>query len=70
MNLKSQISNLKWLWLWLREMSGDAAYEHYLASVRRSETHGRCPRHSQPLSRQEFYLEHLQRRYAGVNRCC
>jgi uncharacterized short protein YbdD (DUF466 family) len=50
------------LWSWLREVSGDAAYESYLRSARRSAT--------QPLSREEFYLDALRRRYGGVSRCC
>ena len=62
LNLKSQISNLKWLWWWLRQVSGDAAYERYLEHA------SRCP-HA-PLSRDEFYLDALRRRYSGVSRCC
>ena len=63
MNLKFQISNLKLLWWWLRQVSGDAAYENYLSwAVRRG---------SGPVcSREEFYVESLQRRYRGVSRCC
>ena len=38
MHLQSKISNLKWLraaWWWLRQVSGDAAYENYLRSAQR-----------------------------------
>jgi uncharacterized short protein YbdD (DUF466 family) len=46
-------------WRAVRVLTGDAAYEIYLA--RAGET---------PLSREAFYLDRLQRRYRGPNRCC
>ena len=51
---------LRRLWRWVREASGDAAYELYLERVRPE----------WPLSREEFWLEALHRRYSGPNRCC
>jgi uncharacterized short protein YbdD (DUF466 family) len=55
-------SALRTFWRRLREWSGDAAYETYLA---RGE--GRPP-----LSREAFYLDGLRRRYppGQPNRCC
>jgi uncharacterized short protein YbdD (DUF466 family) len=51
---------LRTLWHRLREWSGDAAYETYLAHSR-----------SEPrLSREAFYLESLERRYRDPSRCC
>jgi hypothetical protein len=47
------------LWWWLRQLSGDAAYESYLRSAG-----------APILSRQEFYLDSLRRKYSGVSRCC
>ena len=47
-------------WRLLREWSGDAAYETYLARPARG------PR----LSREEFYLDSLRRRYRGPSHCC
>jgi uncharacterized short protein YbdD (DUF466 family) len=50
-------------WRGLREWSGDAAYDRYLA----------CANHesrNKPLSREEFYVEQLNRKYARPNRCC
>ena len=47
-------------WRTLRQWSGDAAYETYLARANGG------PR----LSRKRFYLESLQRRYREPNRCC
>ena len=47
------------LWRGLREWSGDAAYETYLA--RGGE---------KALDRKAFYLDSLHRRYRHPNRCC
>lgn len=57
-------------WWWMREVSGDAAYEVYLRSAK-----PRAPRCGgnnglRILSRQEFYLDSLRRKYSGVSRCC
>jgi hypothetical protein len=48
------------LWRLVREWSGDAAYERYLARA------GPGPR----LSREAFYLDSLHHRYTRPNRCC
>ena len=49
-------------WSFLRAWSGDSAYETY---TRRQQALGKTP-----LSREEFYLDALQRKYARVSRCC
>lgn len=51
-------------WRGLREWSGDAAYDRYLDSraVRRGTVSA--------LSRKNFYLEQVNRRYSRPNRCC
>jgi hypothetical protein len=53
-------AGLRRLWRRLREWSGDAAYDTYLARA------GDGPR----LSREAFYLESLRRRYSRPSRCC
>ena len=55
-------SVLRRFWRRLREWSGDAAYETYLARAEGRE----------PLSREAFYLDGLRRRYQSgqPNRCC
>jgi len=70
------------IWSWIRQVSGDAAYENYLRSTRRIADVARTractknPVHSthatsaQPLTREEFYLHALRRRYSTVSRCC
>jgi uncharacterized short protein YbdD (DUF466 family) len=51
---------LRGLWRVLRQWSGDAAYETYLARTRQAP----------PLGRRAFYLDSLERRYRGPSRCC
>lgn len=51
-------------WRGLREWCGDAAYERYLFAE------GRRREEFTALTRQEFYLEQIQRRYSRPNRCC
>jgi uncharacterized short protein YbdD (DUF466 family) len=74
-------------WVWIRQVSGDAAYENYLRSTRRVARAGEevarvdsrtaqagCrsahATSAQPLTREEFYLHALRRRYSTVSRCC
>ncbi len=51
-------------WCALRAVSGDDAYERYLAHWRAR--HGREP----PLSRGEFYRARLERKWSRPQRCC
>lgn len=46
-------------WDFVRQVSGDAAYEVYLRRAG-----------ERPLSRADFWLERLQRRYDKLERCC
>ena len=56
------------IWWALRQIFGDAEYENYLRSVQRNAAH--VGGTATPLSRDEFYLDSLQRRYSRINRCC
>jgi uncharacterized short protein YbdD (DUF466 family) len=56
------------LWWALRQIFGDAAYENYLQSWRRNAIHGASI--TAPLSRDEFYLDSLRRKYSKISRCC
>ena len=51
---------LRVLWLRLREWSGDAAYDTYVARAGGGEA----------VDRGRFYLDSLRRRYERPNRCC
>jgi uncharacterized short protein YbdD (DUF466 family) len=55
---------LRRVWRGIREWCGDAAYERYLKS------HVKHSCGATPLSREEFYLQQLQKRYSRVSRCC
>ncbi len=52
------------VWSWIRALSGDDAYERYLAH------HARCHGRENPLSRREFCAREQERRWSGVSRCC
>jgi len=56
------------IWWALRQIFGDAAYENYLRSIQRTAAHG--GNIAAALSRDEFYLDSLQRRYSKISRCC
>jgi uncharacterized short protein YbdD (DUF466 family) len=56
------------IWWALRQIFGDAAYENYLQSIQRNAALG--GNIATPLSRDEFYLDSLQRRYSKISRCC
>jgi uncharacterized short protein YbdD (DUF466 family) len=71
----------KTAWWWLRQVLGDAAYENYLRSTssRASRTavipsEARNPSCTSAtahvLTREEFYLDALRRRYSSISRCC
>jgi uncharacterized short protein YbdD (DUF466 family) len=49
----------------LRAISGDDAYERYLAHRRAQHAS-----ESLPLSRAEYFRAEQQRKWSGVNRCC
>ena len=57
------LRNLGRFWQGVRQWSGDAAYEIYLRSGKRM-TEQRL------LSKEEFYVEQLNRKYSRPNRCC
>ena len=63
------------VWWWLRQVSGDAAYENYLkwTSLRpstRPESDTNAQAEALLLSPEEFYVETLRRKYLGLSRCC
>ena len=58
---------LQKLWWGFRQMSGDAAYDVYLQHCRRC---GPGEETQRLLTRKEFYLERIQKRYRTPSRCC
>lgn len=58
-------------WVWLRQVTGDAAYENYLCAMGRAAgAHEPAPAGKEILSRADFYLDALRRRYSTISRCC
>ena len=55
---------LRRVWRGIREWCGDAAYERYAKS------HAKRSHCAVLLSREEFYLQQLRKRYSNVSRCC
>lgn len=49
---------------WLRELTGDDAYERYV------QHHQQHHDDQVLLNRQQFYLTEQQRKWSGVKRCC
>jgi uncharacterized short protein YbdD (DUF466 family) len=62
-NIRAVVILLRF-WLGLRECCGDAAYDRYLESYAKH----LCG--SAALTREEFYLSQLQKKYSRVSRCC
>jgi uncharacterized short protein YbdD (DUF466 family) len=56
---------LRRLWAFIRQATGDDAYERYLAHWRAQ--HGT---QAAPLDRAAFYREEERRKWEGVRRCC
>jgi uncharacterized short protein YbdD (DUF466 family) len=51
-------------WCFLREVTGDDAYERYLAHHRRAHTD------EPPMSRDEYFRFRLAQKWSRVSRCC
>jgi putative selenoprotein len=67
---KNSMKVLRAGWYWLRQVSGDAAYDNYLLCNNRCTDTEESLAPAPPLSRAEFYLDSLRRRYSTVSRCC
>jgi uncharacterized short protein YbdD (DUF466 family) len=56
---------LRRIWAALRELTGDDAYERYLAHW-----HAQHAADGAPLDRATFCRDELRRKWDGVRRCC
>jgi uncharacterized short protein YbdD (DUF466 family) len=56
--------DLRKLWDFMREVTGDDAYERYL------ERHRRTHPDVTPLTEKEFFASEQERKWDGINRCC
>ena len=57
---------LRKLWSLVREVTGDDAYERYLAHWRAEHSADG----SRPLDRSSFYRDEQRRKWNGIRRCC
>lgn len=62
------LNTLKKLWCALRHVSGDDAYERYLAHY--AEFHAHTLDAPPPLDRKTFAKLWQENKWNGVNRCC
>ena len=51
-------------WQTIRQLSGDDAYERYLAH------HAACHAEIPPLSRREYFRHSEEKKWGGIRRCC
>jgi uncharacterized short protein YbdD (DUF466 family) len=56
---------LRSFWCGLRDWCGDSAYERYLRAATK-QNGGAC----KVLTKEQFYVDQLDRRYSRPNRCC
>lgn len=57
-------AELKKAWCYLRQVTGDDAYERYLAHQRRSHPD------QQPLTREQYFRQRQDEKWSKVSRCC
>jgi uncharacterized short protein YbdD (DUF466 family) len=58
---------LKLFWQRVRQLSGDDAYERYLAHY--NEHHAQ-PSAAAPLTRADFFKQWQDQKWKGIKRCC
>jgi uncharacterized short protein YbdD (DUF466 family) len=66
------LNKLKLFWQNIRQLSGDDAYERYLAHfyAHKAEFHADKIEPEPPLSREEFFKQWQDGKWKGVKRCC
>jgi len=58
------------LWLNIRQLSGDDAYERYLQHYVEHHQYGSVGGVEPPLSKEAFFKEWQDKKWTGVKRCC
>lgn len=58
------LQRLQAFWCWVRELSGDDAYERYLRH------HAEHPQQKCPLTRHQFIKARINNQWNGIKRCC
>ena len=57
-------AGLKQVWQYVRQVSGDDAYERYLAHHRQAHT-GEAP-----MTQEQHFKKHQEEKWSKVSRCC
>ena len=73
MSSRSEFPDLKCIWWWLRQVSGDAAYENFLRwarTPRNAAKTGAGRKDDTVPTAAEFYAEAMERKYSRASRCC
>jgi uncharacterized short protein YbdD (DUF466 family) len=60
------LKKIKHLWHIIRQLSGDDAYERYLAHYAEHHSENAEP----PLNREAFFKEWQTNKWKGIKRCC
>jgi len=63
------LDKLNSIWRAIRRLSGDDAYERYLAHFAEHHAKGDS-REEAPLSREEFFKQWQDNKWKGIKRCC
>ncbi len=61
---------LQHLWRILRQLSGDDAYERYLAHFANHAHDESCAAAQVPLTKAEFFRQWQDAKWQGIKRCC
>lgn len=66
------LNTVKNIWKNIRQLSGDDAYERYLAHYyqHHTEHHAVEDENEPPLSREAFFKEWQAGKWKGIKRCC
>lgn len=57
-------TSFKKIWGFIKEVSGDDAYERYLKH------YAQCHPNETPLDRKEFFKQEQERKWNSIKRCC
>jgi uncharacterized short protein YbdD (DUF466 family) len=64
------LNKLKNLWQNIRQLSGDDAYERYLAHYHQHQAEFHSADAEPPLSREAFFKQWQDDKWKGIKRCC
>ena len=57
-------ARIRRIWAWLRQASGEDAYERHLAHRHAGDPHGKR------MSRRQYFRQRQHEKWSGISRCC